>query len=706
MMMIPEIAQAIEADVSFLRILGGAGTGKTSALIERVKRFVESGCDPARILVVVTNRNALESLRGRLEAAAADGAVTSLRMSTIQDLCLDILGTPEAVEATGRIPRIINSMEEIFLLEDLKLIGIRPGRIREILKFFYREWTEFGDEKDEFLQDSNEADLHTAITAHLRERGAMMPSELSAVTYRYLRDHEQTPVRQRFEHVLVDDYQNLNKASQGVAFLLASQTLTITGNPYQTQACRELYPWPQGLSSFVDEVKDCKTVVLTSTLRCPQRIVAAGNALVLAEQPDTLQSVAEYPNTTAPDLLVTFDDEVPLGELTVVEWADPAAEREGIAAAIAKRLVTEPDSLRAGSDPRGEIPDSPQGELDPLCARLDPLRPSDILVVVFNRTWGRLFARQLDRLSVPHEDWYADNPLSGNPQNLETSSGMRSYTALTLVAHPDDIVAWRSWCGFGDYLANSALWNRLILYANQCGIDVLQALREVAEGVDRPFSHAEVLAEAYQKGWKLLAHCKGRTGADLIDALRQGDDASFEDFKRLLEPVDEGLSATDLYERARLRFVDPWFQTNDRVRVASLTAALGVEAKLVVLLGLVDGFIPSSATFGFKSAFQTQDRQRVRERRALYNILSRSSGEVILSSFQKCDVETAERLSMEIRRIRVESGRSTVLGQSTEPSRSMAPGQPLAQDRRVALLSVSQFVEEIREALPAADGSI
>jgi superfamily I DNA/RNA helicase len=145
---------------------------------------------------------------------------------------------------------------------------------------------------------------------------------------------------------------------------------------------------------------------------------------------------------------------------------------------------------------------------------------------------------------------------------------------------------------------------------------------------------------------------------------------------------------------------------------------MGVEARLVVLLGLVDGFIPSSATFGFKSAFQTQDRQRVRERRALYNVLSRSSGEVILSSFQKCDVETAEKISMEIRRIRVEPGRSTVLSRSTAPEQnalsdwstapdqSMTPGQPLVQDRRVALLSVSQFVEEIREALPATGGSI
>ena len=645
----PEVCKAIEIDVSRLRILGGAGTGKSFVIAKRTERLLRSGCDPSHVLVIVGNQNALYAMKQQFENDRIN--VSGVAIVTIRDLCIAILDKPEAIERTGRTPRVINDLEELFILEDLKMIGTKPKRIKEILKFIYREWTELGDDKEGFLQYGEEIDLLTAVRELLITQNAMSPHELSNITCRYLQGSEKARRDASYQHVLIDDYHNLSRASQFVVNLLTLESITVTGNPCQTQESHESYPYPDGLKSdwFGEEQKergDFETITLTQSMRCPQRIGAAGNALMKTELSDQETS----------GLLVSFDSRTPLGVLTVIKWSDPDAERKGVAAAIKKRINAEQP-----------VPQS--------------MQPGDILVIVPNRTWGRLFAQELDALSVKYEHLYSGSPLAGNPQRLDASSAMRSYTALTLAAHPDDVLAWRSWCGYGDYFLSSASWNELVLFAKSHGIGIVEALKTIARittSEEAPFPQAEVLAQTYRKAQELLSQCYGRTGHELIRLLRQGDDATYADFERLVEPIDEDWTAIEVYEKARMRFADPWFQTRDSVRIASLSTAMGLEASLVVFLGTIDGFLPSNAVFGLSSAAKMQERRCIRERHAFYNILSRSNQELIFSFFRRCDVEIAERLSMEIRRIHVEQG------------------------RMVALLSLSQFIIEMGEVVPEA----
>jgi len=636
----PEVIKAIETDARFLRVLGGAGTGKSYVVAKRIGRLLYSGCDPSQILVIVSNQNAAHVLKKHLESDALN--FSDIIISTMQDHCISILSSPEAMEYTGRSSRVINSLEELFLREDLKMLGIRPKRIREILNYFYRELTELGDEDDGFIQDEQEKDLYTALQAHLTVWKAMSPHELSNLAYRHLQGNSQARIRASYQHVLVDDYQNLSKASQLITGLLSLESITVTGNPFQTQGSRESYPYREGLMSFGKE-QDLVEITLSQSMRCPQRIAAAGNALMLAEA-SAAGSVQDIPA-----LLVSYNAKTPLGDVSVFKWNDPDAERKGIASMVKERL----------SNGQGMV-------------------AKDVLVIVPNRSWGRLFTKELDLLSIQHEDCYCDEPLVGNPQQLDASLAMQSYTLLTLAANPNDIVAWRSWCGYGDYLLNSNAWNNLMLYASSRNLNAIAALKEVAECAEAPFVQAEVLADAYRRAQRLLAQCAGKTGEELIEVLCQGGGAASADFVRLIEPIDANDTANDFYERARLRFVDPWFQTQDSVRIASLSTAMSLEASLVVFLGMVDGFLPSSSTFGISSAAHTQDRRRARERRAFYNILSRSNNELILSYFQKADLDVAERLSMEISRIRVEKG------------------------NRVAILAQSQFITEMGDTAPKA----
>src|SRR5437763_13055224 len=57
-----------------VRVVAGAGTGKTAVIAERFRRLVASGVDPASILVMTFTERAAQEMRQRIEDLAAADA--------------------------------------------------------------------------------------------------------------------------------------------------------------------------------------------------------------------------------------------------------------------------------------------------------------------------------------------------------------------------------------------------------------------------------------------------------------------------------------------------------------------------------------------------------------------------------------------------------------------------------------------------------
>jgi DNA helicase-2/ATP-dependent DNA helicase PcrA len=690
----PELQQAIDSRATVLRVLGAAGTGKSLVIARRVLRLLREGAAAQDIKVVTASRTAAVRLRAALASSGIEYAA-EVSVGTIGELCQGILAAPAAIASTGRIPRLVNAVEELFLLEDLKAAldapGLRPAQLREMLESLYRGWAELasdgvGPSGASFAQaapcdygPSGLASLRAVLTSLLVSRQAMLGAELPFLTWRYLDGLGDGRAALCRPHVLVDDYQDLSRASQAVVGLLYARSLTVSGNPHQAQALTEPYPCPQGLlDEGVPPSPEGATVVLTRSLRCPQHVAAAGNALVLSllehegthedTREDTPEAPREVPHRDGSELLAAFDETVPLGRITAVKWTDPQQECTELCSWLKQRINDD----------------------------ADPLGAEDVLVIVPNRVWGRQFAKRLDALRLAHEDRYDRNPLRGNPQRPDASAGMRSYTLLTLAAHPDDAVAWRSWCGFGARQANSAAWHRLVQWAAEQGIGISQALRRLAQAQDTrqaqhsepPFEHSELLAEAWRRADAILGRCEGKRGERLLGLVCDGDDPTLDGFESLVRPLDGDETALDLYERARQQLCDPVFVRERRLRIAVPQTAQGLEARLVVITGMVNGFVPTACgpaaeaggeaggKTGGKAGDEAGGHSLQWERRALYDTLSRSSSELVLSCFQKADEQVAERLGMAIRRLRPEPG------------------------GRKALLLASSFLDEMGRAVP------
>src|ERR1700693_4185001 len=200
-------------DVSPLRVVAGPGTGKTFALMRRAARRLQEGADPRRILAVTFTRTAARDLEKELSQLRAVGA-DQVRAGTLHSRCFSILSSADVLPLTGRTPRPLLAFEERFLLFDLQdeFGGLR--NCRRFLEAFNAAWARLQSEEPGWPHRDEDRNFHEALLGWLQLHGAMLVGELVPETLRFLRDNPESPYRHAFDHVLTDEYQDLNRAEQ------------------------------------------------------------------------------------------------------------------------------------------------------------------------------------------------------------------------------------------------------------------------------------------------------------------------------------------------------------------------------------------------------------------------------------------------------------------------------------------------------------
>mgnify|MGYP004481982677 CR=1 FL=1 len=637
------VARAALSSSRVIQVIGGPGTGKSQAIVQRAAYLLESGTRPSELLVLAATRSAADALRSRVAACGAPGAA-EVQVCTPMQFFEQVLSCPEARAFTGRNPRLLADFEERILMEDMKTCGLKPKRLREMLKFFFRQWTELGDEREGFLVEDDEHLVHDSIMRHLRLRNAMLPAELGNLTVKFLRDAPDAPAWCRRAHVLADDYQDYARATQLALDLIARESLMVCGNVNEQVATPDPYPHPEGFADFASAHDGVEAIVLAESLRCPPRIAAVGNGLAQAGSMDerflaSAGEAAEAASSLDPvDSAVRGD--LP-GDVRFVQWVDPNAEFKGIARYLKHSFA-------------GTAAPSPAAGPDAVPAA--PLHPHDVAVVVPNALWGRSIAKVLEVNGMPSDQLVGYHALKGDPRDEHRCADLRAYTLLTLAADPDDAVAWRSWCGFGDYLTHSNHWCRLEDFAEQTGMGVVEALGGLSDFAEAPFVGADVLAARWREAQALLAPVRGKRGFALLAACKQpGCDTLPPSFGELLAPLSGTEDAAELLARARGR-LERRFADIDAVRIALPSMLVGLEFDTVIIAGAVDGFYPGVGAFDVEN---DEDRQRQiseADRRAWYLAMGSARRTLIVSTFQKDRAETALRSGMQVHRIRDEHG--------------------------------------------------
>lgn len=685
------VARAALSSSRAIQVVGGPGTGKTQAIVQRAARLLAAGTRPDDVLALAATRSAVDALRARVAACGVVGA-DAVEVCTPAQFFEQVLSCPEARAFTGRTPRLLADFEERILMEDMKTCGLKTKRMREMLKFFFRQWTELGDEREGFLVEDDEHLVHDAIMRHLRLRGAMLPVELGNLAVKFLRDCPDVPAACRRAHVLADDVQDYSKATQLALDLIARESLMVCGNVNEQVETAEAYPCPEGFAAFAETHEGAEVVTLTQGVRSAPRIAAVGNGLAEAggmdertlvtlgeggaaervcaggeavaramSEGDAARAAGEHAGTAADAEGVAVAGaaraDLP-GDVRFVQWVDPNAEFMGVARFLKHAFAGTPGARVAagGSVPAGE--DLCAGGASAGASAVAPLHPRDVAVVVPNALWGRSIAKVLEVNGMPSDQLVSYHALKGDPRNAERCADLRAYTLLTLVADPDDAVAWRSWCGFGDYLTHSNHWCRLEDFAEAAGMGVVEALAQLADFDEPPFAGADVLAARWRQAQALLAPVAGKRGFTLLSACKlPGHDELPPAFEALLAPLSGTEDAAELLARARGR-LERRFADVDAVRIALPSMLVGLEFDTVVIAGAVDGFYPGVGAFDIENDEDRQAEISAADRRAWYAAMGTARRTLVVSTFQKDRAEVALRSGMQVHRIRDEHGQA------------------------------------------------
>ena len=626
-------------------IEGGVGCGKTTALVARVAALLEDGATPENMLVLAATPDAARVLGARLTEAAGERG-NAIEVTCARDVALGLLASEEGRAFSGRAGRLVTPLELGFIMEDMKTSGLKQRRLREMLKFFYRNWTELAggaEDDDGWLIPGEEADVHALLKDVLHFTGGILEPEASAMAVRFLLARPDALADVQRPYVLVDDYQMHSRASQHLANLLARDSITVAADPTAVVEVFDSYPYGEGIGEFTQANDGCERIVLNESHTCAAAARAASRLRA------SLDAGAAPSDTETED-----------ASFTALEAADPVAEMAAVADAVQA-------ALEAGTN------------------------PSSIYILAFHPAWERCIARALEARGIAAALPIRGRVAAGDYRDLDRCAPARLLTALALVADPTDALAWRAWCGFGDYLANSVAFADMRAEGETQGKGLVAMLEEVAVAAPEegfPGTGIGRILDAYRAGRALVERLQGLEGNELIGALADALDLSAEERERTVqlasaltapEPgVNAPSDARAMIARARQRMNAPVFETTEgHVLIGDSAHLTGLTPATLVLCGFVNGFFPTRDYFD--ATVTTPDKQklvRATDTRRLYAAAGKATQRLAASWFTSIGLVEAETLKLEIGRVKLRRGERIAV---TAPSIYLAEIDPAAE---------------------------
>lgn len=313
-----------------LVIRGVAGSGKTRLLLSRFRWLVSQGALVDRLVLLTPAAASAEAARATLEEELQEG-YSELLVLTPAQLAAVIMrrathhaDLADAVLVPGdRLAMLAERIDELPLQHhDFggnagALLGTLIRRIDRLKAEMvgadaFAAWAA----AQESLQEREFAEIFHAHNRMLREHNACDEGDLMRLALKVVRD--QPASRQPFEHVLIDDAQELDLAAATLARTIAGRALTVAGDPLGALR-RFRGAGSARLSSF--ESEGTRSVTLLHSLRCPARVGELGWALATGNP-------GEHP-----------DEPAPAGEVEFWRCVNERAQAQAVAAEV-ERLVS------------------------------------------------------------------------------------------------------------------------------------------------------------------------------------------------------------------------------------------------------------------------------------------------------------------------------------------------------------------------------
>ena len=307
-------------------VVAGPGTGKTSTLVARVNWLVGNGARPSTILALTFSRKAAHEMRERIAAALGSMADSDMpTVTTFHQFCGDLLRSYGYLVGLRPDFRLIDQIAAFFLLRDLGgelplnyytslaaptryfgdlISAISQAKDELVAPDHYRELA-LGITDDEARAKALEvAAVYAAYQAELARRQDADYGDLIRLAVRLFTEHPQVlaTVQRQYAHLLVDEFQDINRAN-GV---LLRQLAGPDGNIWAVgDANQAIYRFrgasPANIANFCDEYPHALVTPLEQNYRSRPAIVAAANRFAAATLQDGSNPAFVQLTATRPD---------------------------------------------------------------------------------------------------------------------------------------------------------------------------------------------------------------------------------------------------------------------------------------------------------------------------------------------------------------------------------------------------------------------
>src|SRR5438309_2042338 len=302
-----EQQQAAALGAGAVRVVAGAGTGKTAVIAERFRRLVATGISPASILVMTFTERAAREMRERIEdltdtQAPAVGTVHSIALAWLREDG-GAIGVPPGFRILMGADRWILARELMWGIGDAALTGderpddlVAPAlqmleRMKQELVPLERleSWAASTDDKERADLMSACIRLFRAYERDCRKHQFLDFDDLLVLAVRLL---EKNPALRRryaarFPHVLVDEYQDLNLAQERLVELVARECDPFVVGDDDQSIYRFRGASRASLERFLVSFPSARTITLGRNRRSSRRIVSAA-ATLIEHNPDRL----------------------------------------------------------------------------------------------------------------------------------------------------------------------------------------------------------------------------------------------------------------------------------------------------------------------------------------------------------------------------------------------------------------------------------
>ena len=572
----------------------------------RIARLLESGVAAERILAVTFTRNAAASIVDDLKNLAVEGCERIIA-GTLHGFCFGLLSKGEVLALSGQVPRPVVAFnkakvlqfEASTMLADVVAAGEFGGK-RECsrrIRAFEAAWARLQSEEPGWPQDPVDALFQTALLDWLMFHGAILIGELVPQAYRYLRDNPACEALSAFDHVIVDEYQDLNRAEQDVIDLLGRNGQTAIVGDVDQSIYRFRHANPEGIEGFGDTHPDTHDENLDECRRCPTRVVAIADHLIRRNHPGKIH----------PRLRPLAGN--PAGEVNIVQWPSIGEEAQGIADYVSW-LINERD-----------------------------VAPGDILILTPRRLIGYRIRDRIAGAGVAVHSFYHE-------EALEADEAQLAFAALSLLVDNEDRVALRWWLGHGSSTERVVSYQLLRQYCEESGVSPWGAMRALALG-ELKLPGTKTMIAKFQELVKLLDELRGKDLGLVVDTLLP---ESIEGCRVLREAATLALpeckNESDLFAAIRTAVTQPELpDEGDFVRIMSLHKSKGLTSRVAIVAGCIQGLIPFQDT-----SVPPVERAEIlqEQRRLMYVAITRCTEILLLSSALRLPRQFALRIGAQV----------------------------------------------------------